>query len=146
MMLSEHFSLDEMLATQQRGIDNTPQNAAIEANLTRTAQLLERIRAVLNVPIIITSGYRCPQLNRAVGGSVNSAHMQGLAADFIVPRYGVPFDVCEAIRPHIISLDIDQLIYEGGWTHIGLSVTAPRHDLLTWFGGNDYRAGILPRR
>jgi zinc D-Ala-D-Ala carboxypeptidase len=145
MMLTEHFSMAEMIATQQRGIDNTPDSASIRANITRTAQLLERIRELLGAPVIVTSGYRCPVLNRAVGGSVNSAHMQGLAADILAPEFGVPYDVCRKIEPHLAEFGIDQLIYEGAWSHCGLREGEPRHQALTWFGGADYRAGIMVR-
>lgn len=146
MMLTEHFSMAEMIATQQRGIDNTPPNGTIRANIIRTAQLLERIRELLAAPVVVTSGYRCPVLNRAVGGSLASAHMQGLAADILVPQFGLPFDVCNAIKEQMGEFGIDQLIYEGSWTHIGLRAEAPRYQALTWFGGGDYRAGILPLR
>lgn len=144
-MLTEHFSMAEFTASEtaaRRGIDNTPNRPDLRANIQRTAQVLERIRELLGKPISLTSGYRCSALNAAVGGSLNSAHMLGLAADIIVPQYGVPYDVCRAIVPYLAEFGIDQLIYEHTWTHIGLSIDAPRHQVLTLVQGG-YVQGIV---
>ena len=86
MNLSEHFTLEEMTASQlamRQHIKNTPTAAALK-NLARLAVVLEQIRALVGKPIHIDSGYRSPPLNRAVGGSSASAHMEGLAADITV--------------------------------------------------------------
>lgn len=118
--LSEHFSLEEMLVTQVRDVENEPQGAAKErvlAALAELAQGLERVRALLgNKPVIVTSGYRSMLVNRIVGGSPSSAHMRGWAADFICPGFGSPFEVCQAIEGSV--LEFDQLIYEESWVHL----------------------------
>jgi zinc D-Ala-D-Ala carboxypeptidase len=148
MRLTENFSMAEFLASntgERLGIDNTPDSARVRGNILRTAMLLERIRALLGKPIIITSGYRCLALNRAVGGAVASAHIEGLAADIIVPGFGVPYDVCRAIEPQMMEFGIDQLIYEHTWTHVGLRDAAPRHQALTLMPGNTYAQGIVLR-
>jgi uncharacterized protein YcbK (DUF882 family) len=87
--------------------------------------MLERIRAYLvsdsgkNIPIIITSGYRCPQLNRAIGSSDTSDHRKALAADFRAPAYGTPLQVCKALAPVVSVLGIGQLILEfNSWVHV----------------------------
>jgi zinc D-Ala-D-Ala carboxypeptidase len=147
MKLTEHFSLAEFTTSntgERLGIDNTPNSAALRANLTRTAQLLERIRELLGAAIIITSGYRCPALNQAVGGAQFSAHVEGLAADIIVPGYGVPYDVCCALAQNMPEFGIDQLIYEHTWCHVGLRQAAPRHQVMTLAGGG-YVNGIVLR-
>jgi zinc D-Ala-D-Ala carboxypeptidase len=146
MRLSPNFELAEFIVSREgsaRGIDNTPPPAAIE-NLTRVADALERIRAIaLNgAPILITSGYRCSRLNALVGGSPNSAHMTGNAADFIAPHFGTPADVCHAIVRH--NFAFDQLIYEHDWVHFGLAPTL-RHQILTYQGNGRYIAGILEK-
>lgn len=134
--LTEHFSLDELCASDTAaacGIDNTP-GEAIVANLTRLAEVLEEVRRILlDQPILITSGYRCPALNEACGGAENSAHLSGLAADFVCPDYGTPHDVCIAVEPYMAVLEIDQLIYETTWVHMGLPVPPgePRYQCLT---------------
>jgi len=132
--LTDHFSLAEMTVSEtaaRKGIDNTPSPAIIK-NLTRTAQLLERVRVLLgSKPILVSSGYRSPALNAAVGGSKTSAHMQGLAADFICPGFGTPLAICQ--RLDSLGVEFDQLIQEGTWVHIGLAAEGikPRRQVLT---------------
>ncbi|MBF0611926.1 MAG: DUF882 domain-containing protein [Magnetococcales bacterium] len=119
MKLSEHFSLEELTVTNQQGLDNTPDQEIIE-NLTRLAAFLEDVRKVLgNRPIMINSGYRSPGVNKAVGGSIKSKHMFGLAADIHVKDM-TPDEVVKAIRDS--SLEYDQVIREyDRWTHIGIA-------------------------
>lgn len=83
MNLTNHFSLQELTnsATAKRlKIDNTPSDLIIK-ELQDVANMLEKIRIVYGKPIIVTSGYRCPKLNNAVGGSKTSQHVKGQAAD-----------------------------------------------------------------
>ena len=145
MNLSPHFSLAELVASQvatRKGIDNAPA-AAIVANLTRLAALLEQVRALVGAPIAISSGYRSPALNKAVGGAANSAHVLGLAADISTAKLA-PKALALLIRQSDITFD--QLIYEGTWVHIGLSTGVPRRQVLTAKfagGGVSYVAGIV---
>jgi len=80
----KYFTISELTksATAKRlGIDNTA-GASIRANLTALVEnVLDPLRAKWGMPIIVTSGYRCPKLNAAVGGAVNSQHTKGMAAD-----------------------------------------------------------------
>lgn len=81
--MTKHFTLKELTqsATAVRlGIDNTPSKEVI-SNLTELAQLLEKIRTIYGKPMIVTSGYRCEKLNKAVGGAKGSQHRLGQAAD-----------------------------------------------------------------
>lgn len=117
----------------RRGLINVPRAGSRErANLTTTAEKMEEVRAILNNhPIIITSGYRSAEVNRVVGGSKGSAHIAGLAADFICPDFGTPLAVCRALQSHVVDLGIDQLIHEfETWVHLGLR-DPPRHQCLT---------------
>lgn len=120
MRLSPNFTLAEMTASQtadRKGLDNTP-NATAIANLTRLAALLEQVRALLGKPIFITSGYRSPEVNIAIGSTNRSQHPLGCAADFKVPGM-TPKQVVEAC----IASDIpfDQIIEEfSSWTHISV--------------------------
>ena len=145
MNLSPHFSLAELVASQvatRKGIDNTPA-PAIVANLTRLAAILEQVRALVGAPIAISSGYRSPALNKAVGCEANSAHVLGLAADISTAKLA-PKALALLIRQS--GLDFDQLIYEGTWVHIGLSTGTPRRQVLTAKfagGGVSYVAGIV---
>ncbi len=125
--LSPHFTLDELTVTQQRGIDNTPPPDVL-ASLKRTALGLEMIRTRLAVPIIVTSGYRSPEVNAAVGGARNSQHMRGEAVDFIAPRFGAPNSIVSALIDSWIGFD--QLIVEfDRWVHVSFS-DRPRGEVL----------------
>lgn len=145
MKLSQHFALIEFTrsATAERlRIDNTPGAAHLE-NLRRLALALEDVRALLQAPIVITSGYRSPALNRAVDGSTTSSHCDGLAADFHAPQFGPDQAVAQAIADS--ALEFDQLIFEQGarstWVHLGVGARM-RREVLSWRAGRGYRAGI----
>lgn len=86
--LTTHFSLEEFFKSptaDSKQICNLPATPAELArvlnNLTRLAHGLEVLRSKLNRALRVTSGYRCPALNKAVGGATGSKHMQGCAAD-----------------------------------------------------------------
>ncbi len=130
--LSPHFTLDELTVSQEaarRGLDNTPPAAALEA-LKRTAMGLESVRMRLGgAPILVSSGYRSPAVNAAVGGSKSSQHMQGEAADFTAPRFGTPRAIVDAL----VDSDVpyDQLILEfGRWVHVSFSQHPRRQALV----------------
>ncbi|VWD22512.1 D-Ala-D-Ala carboxypeptidase family metallohydrolase [Burkholderia contaminans] len=134
MNLTNHFTLEELTDSgkaRELKIDNTPP-PSIVANLRYTAHVLELVRAWLgNNPMSVTSGYRNPAVNRAVGGASNSDHLQGVAADFRCPGYGPPLAVCRRLAAS--DLPFNQLIYEGTWTHIGIAPpgTLARREVLT---------------
>lgn len=128
--LSAHFTLEELTLSQEalrKGLDNTP-SPAITQNLTTVAQGLEKVRAVLDDhPISISSGYRSPAVNVAVGGSLKSAHCQGFAADFTCDGFGTPLEICRAIMKSDIAYD--QLIFEGSWVHLSFAPTMRQENL-----------------
>ena len=81
----KYFTLSEFInstTAKRLGIDNTPTFEVVD-NLNRLADYLDGIREKLGKPILVSSGYRCPMLNKAVGGVVNSQHLKGLAADVV---------------------------------------------------------------
>jgi hypothetical protein len=133
MNLSPHFTLEELTASQTAArlyLRNDATGRPL-VNLGRLANFLEDVRAVLGVPMLISSGYRSMAVNRAVGGSRNSAHMYGLAADFTAPAFGTPREVVEAIAAS--GLGFDQLILEfDQWVHIAIASEgrAPRVEVL----------------
>lgn len=135
--LSENFSLAQLIASETaalRGIDNTPAPEAL-ANLELLAAGLEAVQALLAEPLEISSGYRCPALNRAVGGSPRSQHVQGMAADITCPRFGPPIAVAAAIKASGIAFD--QCILEfNRWVHISFS-PAPRGRVLSIYKASD---------
>jgi len=118
MNLSEHFSLEELTSTSHRQFDNTPTASEI-ANLTRLTVLLEKVRALINKPIIINSGYRSKAVNDSVGSSDKSQHRSGCAADFRVVGM-TPDEVVKEIIS--AKLPYDQLIREfDSWVHISVA-------------------------
>jgi zinc D-Ala-D-Ala carboxypeptidase len=136
-MLTPNFTLAEFTDSQtaaRRGIPNVPPASSQERqNLQRTAEVMEQVRTILgDHPVLISSGYRSPAVNKAVGGSTNSAHMSGLAVDFSCPGFGTPKQICKKLAPHMRELGVDQLIHEfDTWVHLGLSASAPRHMAMT---------------
>lgn len=117
--LTPHFTLEEFTFSQtatRKGIDNTPHEGILD-NLCILANGMEDVRNLLNAPIHVSSGYRCPELNDLLGSKRTSQHTQGLACDFTSNAYGSP----QIIFADIISSDIryDQLILEfDRWIHI----------------------------
>lgn len=132
------FSLAEMTASstaKRLGLDNVPKGETLK-NLRKTATQLVRVRElladrktysgvyddayVIHNPVIVSSGYRSPELNKHIPGSSNtSAHTIGWAADFKCPGFGTPFEVAAKIAASDIMKDVDQLIYEyDSWVHI----------------------------
>ena len=127
MNLSPNFTLDELTHTEQRNMDNTPNDAELE-NLVRLAEFLERVKEVLGgKPIIINSAFRSKAVNDAVGSKDSSQHRRGCAADIRVPGMK-PDEVVRAIIE--AGLPYDQVIREfDRWTHVSIpntAVTAPR--------------------
>lgn len=130
--LSTYFSYDELAGSSyaaRQGLDNTPPAAALAA-LKYTANMMDRVRALLGVPIIISSGYRSPVVNTAINGSPNSQHVKGEAVDFTAPSFGSPADIARAIAASHIPFD--QLILEyNAWVHISFVRVNPRIQTLT---------------
>ena len=83
---ASYFTLQELAksaSAERLAIDNTPPRAAQRMLTILVEQLLDPIRRRYGAPIIVTSGYRCPALNTAVGGVANSHHIVGCAADIV---------------------------------------------------------------
>lgn len=122
-MLSEHFSLEEMIASGtaiRLHIANNPTAEAVD-NLRRLCvNVLEPVRRRFGVTRI-TSGYRSPELNAAVGGEATSQHLRGEAADIHISNHEAGRKVFEYIRS---NLEFDQLLFENRmsngccWLHV----------------------------
>ena len=146
MRLSPNFTLAQLIRSEtaeRRGIDNSPAAEIIE-NLKLLATGLEQVQALLGAPIEISSGYRCPELNAAVGGASTSQHMQGLAVDFVCPAFGPPLEIARAIQSS--SIAFDQCILEWGeWVHLSFA-RSPRHNVLSIYDADaGYVAGLWDR-
>lgn len=142
--LSEHFTLEEFIVTDHRGIDNTPPGDLLDV-LAHTAACMEKIIPLLGGrPLHINSAYRCPELNALVGGSHTSQHMKGEAVDFICPAYGTPKQICETLLANRETVDYDQLIYEFTWVHVSFTTRyVPRKLVMTRLASGGYELGIV---
>ena len=80
----KHFTIGELTRSdtaRKKGIDNTPDDGVVRNLTSLVDDCLDPLREAYGKPISVNSGYRCPELNRAVGGSAKSSHMDGRAAD-----------------------------------------------------------------
>lgn len=129
MQLTKNFHISEFLTSQTAsrfGLINDPPFEAKTKLKLLAEKVLQPVRDHFNKPLIISSGYRSPAVNRAIGGSTKSQHITGEAADFEIPSLD-NYDVAQWIYQ---NLNYDQLILEfytggnSGWIHVGYS---PRH-------------------
>jgi NADH dehydrogenase/NADH:ubiquinone oxidoreductase subunit G len=130
--LSQYFTLEEMTFSQtasRLGLDNTPTGEALE-NLKYTAECMDKVREFLGHPIHINSGYRSPEVNKAVGSTAKrSQHMDGQAVDFTCAQFGTPEDIVKALKE--AGFQYDQIIYEyASWVHISFVKANPRKEAL----------------
>jgi putative chitinase len=127
MKLTEHFSLAEMIVSptaKRLGLSNTPTPEHIENMRYCCEKILEPVRAHFGKPVTINSSYRAPLVNKAVGGSKTSQHVNGQAIDFEI--MGVDNKV---VADWIAdNLEFDQIILEfytagdknSGWVHASI--------------------------
>ena len=118
MLLTPHFSLEELTVTDHREFDNIPNSSEIN-NLKRLAEMLEEVKELLGgKPIIVNSAFRSKQVNDAVGSKDTSQHRVGCAADIRVPGV-TPDEVVKAVIASGIAYD--QIIREfNSWTHVSV--------------------------
>lgn len=123
----KYFSMAELTRSATaaaKGIDNIP-SAEVRQNLTALVDnILDPLREAWGKPITVTSGYRSPALNKAVGGVSNSQHMSGQAADITTGNAVDNRRLFQLVQT--LKLPFDQMIDESNfsWIHISYS---PRH-------------------
>lgn len=135
MKITKNFTLEELLrsATASRlGIPNTPSLSVTHNLILLCNHILQPLRNAYGKPIIVNSGYRSPELNKAIGGAKNSQHMRGQAADIKGSGGTIPQEnrhLFELIQK--LNLPFDQLIDEKNysWIHVSFSDN-PRHQVL----------------
>ena len=123
----KYFTFDELSRSDtatRLNIDNTPSPAARSNLAALTDNILDPLREAWGKPITVNSGYRCPALNKAVGGSATSQHMSGQAADITTGNKVDNARLFQLVQD--LGLPFDQLIDEQGfaWVHVSYS---PRH-------------------
>jgi zinc D-Ala-D-Ala carboxypeptidase len=136
--ISEHITLKEASKSQyaeRKGIDNTPDEVII-ANMQLVAEkCFEPVRQHFGKPIGISSFYRCPSLNLAIGGVANSQHIKGQAIDIDGDIFGHVSN-SEIFAWIKANLQFDQLIWEYGndenpaWVHVSYTSGINRQQVL----------------
>jgi len=137
MKISDHISMKEALRSntaQRLGIDNMPDNDTLVTMQITAQHIFEPLRNHFNEPIYISSFYRSPELNKAIGGSAKSQHCKGEAIDIDdVYSKASNADFFNYIKD---KLEFDQLIWEFGdnenpaWVHVSYSLGKNRMRIL----------------
>ena len=131
----KYFSLDEFTKSNEadkRGIYNIPGSREVDNIVDLINVVLEPLREAYGKPIVVNSGYRCDELNKAVGGAKNSHHRFGMAADI----HGTPNNKQENRRlfnlVRELNLPFTQLIneYDYSWVHISYDKDYIRKEVL----------------
>ena len=127
MRLSKNLTLNECLRSgvaERLGIDNVPDDEWVVENLRQIAErVFQPCRDHFGSPLYVSSGYRSPELNRAIGGSKRSQHMQGRALDLDADVFG-GFSNAELFHYIKDNLEFDQMVWEFGdgdnpsWVHV----------------------------
>ncbi len=128
MRLTRNFTYEELCnsnVAERRGINNRPRTKEEEKRVIENLkalcmEVLQPLRDFLGKPVVISSGYRCPELNKAVGGVRNSQHMKGEAADIHVENTEHLLKIMHFIMD---ETDFDQVIWERNragtqWVHV----------------------------
>ena len=150
MKLSKHFTLQEFTKSQtatRLGLKNQPGPEHIVRLEALCENVLEPVRVFFNIPFSPSSGYRSPELCKAIGSKPTSQHARGEAVDFEVPGLSNR-DVAQWI---VDNLDFDQLILEfyeegdpnSGWIHVSyVDGDKNRKEVLTLTKENGYQVGL----
>lgn len=124
--LSKHFSLDELCKTST-SFNNVPTRDNVINLCYGVNNILEPLRAFLRKPLTVTSGFRCPDVNKAVGGVANSQHLKGLAADVHIE----PSDMGLAFMYLRTNKFCDQVLGGKSFIHISWTIDgSPRQQYI----------------
>lgn len=118
------FTTQELIHSdyaEKHNIDNTPDNFVIHVNLEYVKSVLDLVRAHVDSPIIVNSGYRCPSVNKAVGGVENSLHLKGRAADIRFVGPALMDKAYSFLNRNRKQLDIAELIRYDSFLHVGVN-------------------------
>lgn len=132
MKNSKYFKLEEFLKSETAltaQIENLPSWLDVENINALATLILDPIREAWGEPLLVTSGFRSPQLNVAVGGVPTSAHIDGCAADIVLPRWSRKkiselFYLIQSMAENG-DIETDQVIYYKAKKMIHISIDAP---------------------
>lgn len=153
----KYFTIEELCRSGvalKKGITNRP-DGDITINLSLLVQnILDPLRQSWGEPIIVTSGYRCPALNKAVGGAKNSTHMRGEAADIVSGggRKGIVYNMLLG-KTIVRELPFDKVIFEDcegdtlrcSWIHVSFSKSGNRGIILKKPKGKNVYIAVTPK-
>ncbi len=126
-----NFSFSELINSEiakKNKINNIPDISSMDNILNLIVFCLQPIRNLINKPMIVTSGFRCENVNKIVGGSSNSQHKTGQAVDFIIKDM-IPSAIIDIILNS--NIEFDQLINEyNKWVHISFNKANNRKQVL----------------
>lgn len=126
----KYFTIHELTRSataDRKGIDNTPSQQVIENLTALVDNVLDPLREAWGKPIHVNSGFRCPELNRAVGGVPSSQHMKGEAADITAGSQALNQKLYILLKN--LNLPVDQAINEHDfmWIHVSYGPMHRRH-------------------
>lgn len=146
--ITENFSFYELTNTSHIALieKNREYGAGLKDNLNLLGLLLQDIRDVVGKPVTVSSGVRCPELNKAVGGSKDSRHQKGLAADIQVSgiKAQAVFDIIRKAKLPLLQKAIIEGVKGKEWVHVQARTatdTAPAQYYATIDGKNYSRVG-----
>jgi hypothetical protein len=151
--ISENISYTEAtksLTASRKGINNTPNEAAIEKMKYVAKNVFEPLRKHFEVPIGISSFYRSEALNKAVGGSKTSEHIEGSAIDIDADIFGLITnkDIFNYIKD---NLNFNQLIWEYGdnkepdWVHVSLKKNGNKKQVLKTYTEKNWKGQYITK-
>lgn len=121
--ISKFFTWKEMIQSktaEKEHIENVPEKIIIKLNLIKLAETLDLVRAHIDAPVVINSGYRSKKVNELVGGVENSLHMEGKAADISFTKEGDYEKALKFLKKHRKSLNIDEIVPYNTYIHVGI--------------------------
>ena len=121
--LSDNFDLEEFTRSdkaKELGITNEPGEKELAALRVLVSRTIQPLRDKLGLPIHVNSGYRCPELNKAIGGVPTSQHQKGEAADLSID--GKASDILEALENNNIPFDQAILYRKQNFLHVSLKL------------------------
>lgn len=129
---SDYFTLEELTKSSTAArlkIDNTPTTEILKNLQYGVDMVLDPLRRIHQQPVVITSGYRCEKLNKAVGGVSNSWHQKGNAADIHIKDEAEAKEIFNILKT---LPSVDTVLFEHSksaqWIHVQWDMTkTPRH-------------------
>lgn len=128
-----NFKISELIHSDravEKNINNMPDINSLDCMLELIVNCLQPIRDLIKKPMIITSGYRCKEVNKLIGGAENSQHLKGQAVDFKIQGMK-PAEIVSIIKES--GIEYDQLINEyDSWVHVSYSKGKNRRQVLKY--------------